>query len=74
LRAGPRFNRADALAAIKFKVHPHAVIFGALASFIVWLACACQGSPKNQLGAARRFSLFCGSTVDRHRRAKGVAG
>jgi hypothetical protein len=28
---------------------------------------------KNELGAARRF-LFCGSTVDRRRRAKDVAG
>jgi hypothetical protein len=28
-------------------LHPHGVDSGALASSIVWLACACQGCPKN---------------------------
>jgi hypothetical protein len=27
-------------------LHPHGVDSGALASSIVWLACACQGCPK----------------------------
>jgi hypothetical protein len=31
---------------------------GALASSSVWLDCACQGSPKNELGAVRRFSFL----------------
>jgi hypothetical protein len=28
-------------------LHPHGVDSGALASSIVWLACACQGCPRN---------------------------
>jgi hypothetical protein len=36
-------------------LHPHGEDSGALASSIVWLACACQGCPKNVSGAARRW-------------------
>jgi hypothetical protein len=31
----------------RLEVHPHAVDSGALTSSSVWLACACQGCPKN---------------------------